>query len=95
MRLRSVWLTMALVAISGFAQDRTASITGVVHDPSGAPVPDAQITVRNTETGIKRTGQNQRRWELYRDADSIRAPMTPWSSTPGSRVSSARASCCT
>jgi len=48
-------LTVALLAISAFAQDRTASLTGVVHDPSGAPVPDAQITVRNTETGIKRT----------------------------------------
>ncbi len=46
---------LALLAIGAFAQDRTASITGAIHDPSGAPVPDAQITVRNTETGIKRT----------------------------------------
>jgi len=48
-------LAIALLATSAFAQDRTASITGTVHDPSGAPVPEAQITVRNTETGIKRT----------------------------------------
>ena len=50
----AIWAT-ALFAVSGLAQDRTASMTGTVHDPSGAPVPEAQITVRNTETGIKRT----------------------------------------
>ncbi|HEY3840998.1 MAG TPA: carboxypeptidase-like regulatory domain-containing protein, partial [Bryobacteraceae bacterium] len=47
-------LLMALSAIIGLAQDRTGSLTGTVRDPSGAPVPDAEITVRNTETGIKR-----------------------------------------
>jgi hypothetical protein len=36
-----------------FAQD-TASITGTVMDPSGANIPDAQITVENREHGIYR-----------------------------------------
>jgi hypothetical protein len=52
--LLGVFGLMASLAVSGMAQDRTGSITGTVHDPSGAPVPDAQITVRNRETGIKR-----------------------------------------
>jgi hypothetical protein len=34
-----------------FAQD-TASITGTVTDPSGASIPEAQITVQNREHGI-------------------------------------------
>jgi hypothetical protein len=45
------------LAITAAAQDRTASITGAVRDPSGAPVPGARITTRNTETGVKRTAQ--------------------------------------
>jgi len=48
-------LEIALLAISGFAQDRTASMTGTVRDPTGAPVPDAKITITNAETGIKHT----------------------------------------
>jgi hypothetical protein len=54
-------LAIALLAVSGFAQDRTASLTGVVRDPSGAPIPNAQITVRNTETGIKRIARTSGR----------------------------------
>src|ERR1700693_2559533 len=45
---------LALFAMGGFAQDRTASMTGTVRDPSGAAVPEAKITIRNTGTGIKR-----------------------------------------
>src|ERR1700753_1754717 len=52
--LLGVFGLMASLAVSGWPQDGTGSITGTVHDPSGAPVPDAQITVRNRETGIKR-----------------------------------------
>src|SRR4051794_2722168 len=39
-------------------QDRTGRITGTVHDPAGAPVPGAQITARNTQTGIKSEGKS-------------------------------------
>src|SRR5215469_1277187 len=52
---RHTLLEIALLAISGFAQDRTASMTGTVRDPTGAPVPDAKITITNAETGIKHT----------------------------------------
>ena len=42
-------------AISAFSQNITGSIVGTVLDPSGAPVPAAQITVVNTDTGAKVT----------------------------------------
>ena len=37
------------------AQDTTASIRGVVLDPSGAGVPQAQVTAIQVETGLERT----------------------------------------
>jgi hypothetical protein len=44
-------LALFLVSARAFAQD-TASITGTVTDPSGASIPEAQITVQNREHGI-------------------------------------------
>ena len=40
----------------GWAQQVTASITGKVTDPSGAPVPGAKVTATDTERGTKYTG---------------------------------------
>ena len=39
------------------AQYTTASMAGNVVDPTGAMVPAAEVTVRNTETGFKQTTQ--------------------------------------
>jgi hypothetical protein len=52
--LKYWWIVIALIAVNAFSQERTASINGTVKDPSGAPVPAAKITIRNTETGFKR-----------------------------------------
>ncbi len=41
-----------LCAAALFAQSDRGTITGTVSDPAAAVVPGAQITVRNTETGI-------------------------------------------
>ncbi len=38
-----------------FAQITTATIVGTVADPGGAQVPNASVTARNVDTGLKRT----------------------------------------
>ncbi len=38
----------------GFAQTDTATITGIVHDSSGAAVPGARVVARNVQTNIER-----------------------------------------
>ena len=52
------FITWSLVLLSTsalWAQYTTASLGGVVADTTGATVPDAKITVRNTETGFTQT----------------------------------------
>jgi Carboxypeptidase regulatory-like domain len=51
--LRVVCL-LSLCAIGMFAQAGNGGITGTVRDASGAPVPNATVTVANTSKGIKR-----------------------------------------
>jgi hypothetical protein len=51
-------LLMLLTMLSCLAPARaqvSASIKGIVTDPSGAPVPTATVTARNTETGAERS----------------------------------------
>jgi hypothetical protein len=57
-----VFLTI-LLAIglpSAWGQEGAGSITGTVADPSGALIPDVQVTVTNTGTGVTRAVQTAR-----------------------------------
>src|SRR4029077_1317236 len=58
MKSRLVWILVLLsiicVSASVLAQD-TASVTGSVTDPSGAAVPNAQVTGTNPQKGVTRT----------------------------------------
>ena len=49
---RSIWLFLFLSTILLGQSDR-GTITGSVTDPSGATIPDAQITITNTETDLR------------------------------------------
>jgi Carboxypeptidase regulatory-like domain/TonB-dependent Receptor Plug Domain/TonB dependent receptor len=50
------------------AQTATATISGIVSDPSGAAVPDAAVQARNTETGASQTAMSDAQGR-YRIAD--------------------------
>lgn len=47
---------LVLVACCVSAQEFRASLQGTITDPSGAVVPNAELTLRNSETGVERTG---------------------------------------
>ncbi len=50
--LSGAWLIFPSVTL---AQKFTAAINGTVSDPSGAVVPQATVTLRNTQTGVERS----------------------------------------
>jgi hypothetical protein len=50
-----VFTVLALLVGTVWAQGGTGELSGLVTDPSGAVVPNAQITLTNTATGDKRT----------------------------------------
>ena len=46
------FLSVALLAVSAFAQSERGAITGGVHDASGAVIPAAKVTITNTATNV-------------------------------------------
>jgi hypothetical protein len=53
--MKRLLLTVFLLAATLSAQYTTASLSGTVRDSTGAVVPDARVTARNTETGFAQT----------------------------------------
>jgi len=50
-RLFLAFTVLAIAALPAFAQKDAGAIVGTVHDPSGAVVPDAKVSVTDTERG--------------------------------------------
>jgi hypothetical protein len=55
MKAMKVLLTVVLILVASLAVAQNASIVGTVTDTSGAVIPGAEITIRNTDTGTVRT----------------------------------------
>ena len=49
------FLILFTVGVSAAMAQTTASISGKIEDPTGAPVSGAAVTVRSVETGASRT----------------------------------------
>ena len=49
-------VALLFLSVLGLAQDR-GTIRGFVSDPAGAAVPDATVTVKNTQTGLTQVGK--------------------------------------
>ncbi len=52
---RAIFFTTLFLIFAATAFAQEATIVGTVTDPSGAAVPNASITITNTETGVART----------------------------------------
>lgn len=59
--LRSAWLAAALLlfALPVAAQTTTGTIRGTIRSTAGAPVPDAELKLRNVASGFERSGMSR------------------------------------
>jgi len=55
--LTSILLLVLCFSLSAFAQETTGEIQGTVKDPTGAVVPNVNVTVKGVDVGITRTAQ--------------------------------------
>ena len=49
---------LALALPVAFGQTGNGTVSGTVHDPAGAVVPAAKVTITHTETGVVRTTES-------------------------------------
>src|SRR5271165_1435701 len=72
-RLRSRWILSLLTVIAaillssatGWAQSTQGSILGTVKDSKGAVIPDAAVTLTDTEEGVQRTTKTSGSGEYF------------------------------
>jgi hypothetical protein len=65
--MRAIFLGLLLVAV-GFAQRDLGTITGIVSDPSGAPIPGAKVTITEVATNLSYTVSANSTGEYIRPA---------------------------
>jgi outer membrane receptor protein involved in Fe transport len=51
---RSIWLVLALAALTASLPAQTGEITGILTDPAGAAIPGAHVSIHETSTGARR-----------------------------------------
>src|SRR6202789_2070963 len=54
LKMLAVFVVLLLVSVSACLAQSTATLSGVVTDPTGAVVPGAQVTVHSLATGLYR-----------------------------------------
>ena len=64
----AILVTSSFMAV--FAQSTTGSISGTVADESQALIPNATVTVNNTDTGLTRTAQTANATLLWQNNQS-------------------------
>jgi hypothetical protein len=58
MQLRALLAVILAIALPAFAQVPTGAIGGAVTDPSGAVLPNVEVTITNKATGVSRTAKS-------------------------------------
>src|ERR1700731_3205643 len=64
---RAALAVCLLLSTSLFAQFETSEVLGTVHDPSGAPVPNASVILTNQDTnvGMKTTTNSDGNYDFF------------------------------
>ena len=89
MRRLAVFVFFIALAISAKAQFDTATVLGIVTDPSGAVVSHSQVALRNTATGVLSTATSDERGE-FRFIDVPIGPYELKVTVPGFEVAITR-----
>ena len=81
-RHRFLWLVCTLLSypLSLNAQTTTGTVRGYVKDQNGTPVADAEVQVRNAETGVQRSTMARA------DGSYVLPGLAPGESNPQVRV---------
>lgn len=89
MRRLAVFVFFVVLAASARAQFDTATVLGIVTDPSGAAVSHSQVALHNTATGALATATSDDRGE-FRFIDVSIGPYELKVTAPGFQVATAK-----
>ena len=72
LNLFATFALLLLLPLTASAQSFNATLTGNVTDPSGAPVPDVEVTLTSKATGAVCQVKNRLRWTLFVSQSAVR-----------------------